>query len=507
MAYNMKKTIARNLIANIISFGINMAISFFLTPYIVENIGASANGFITLGNNIIQYISLISIALNSMASRFIMIEIKRGNTDRANVYFKSVLISNACLSAVLVVPVIPAVALLDKIINIPAEIVTDVRLLFILLIVNYAISLFSSIYSICFFTTNTLYLQSYRDVIGNVLKVAVLVLLFACLTPSVWYVGLAALVMTAFCAVFNIAYTGKLTPEFRHSTARFDFDAVRELVSAGIWNVMTRLGQILTDGLDLLICNLFIDSNTMGLLSIAKTVPLLIQSIIGIVASVFVPDFTRLYAVGDTVGLVRLLNKSIKLLALIMGIPLGLLFAFGTQFFRLWVPGEDAELLQILSVFTILPIIISGSVNTIFNIFTVTNKLKLNSIVLVASGVLNVIVVFILLNTTELGVFAVAGVSSAIIILKNILIIIPYGARCLGQKWNVFYRDILRGILATLVISGLAATLGAFVSIDSWTRFFIGSAAVAAVGTCVNIIILFNRSERHEIRDMIIKRK
>lgn len=64
-----------NLIAQVIAFGINLGISFFLTPFIVEKIGVEANGFVSLANNFVEYAQLITISINSMAGRFITIKL------------------------------------------------------------------------------------------------------------------------------------------------------------------------------------------------------------------------------------------------------------------------------------------------------------------------------------------------------------------------------------------------------------------------------------------------
>ena len=62
-------------------------ISFFLSPYITKALGVEANGFVTLANQFVGYISLITIALTSMASRFISINIFKKNYEEANRYF------------------------------------------------------------------------------------------------------------------------------------------------------------------------------------------------------------------------------------------------------------------------------------------------------------------------------------------------------------------------------------------------------------------------------------
>lgn len=48
-----------NMAAQAISFAVSLGISFFLTPYIVENIGVEANGFVGLAKNFTGYVSII----------------------------------------------------------------------------------------------------------------------------------------------------------------------------------------------------------------------------------------------------------------------------------------------------------------------------------------------------------------------------------------------------------------------------------------------------------------
>ena len=66
-----------NIISSTLSMLISSLISLVLTPYITKNIGAEAYGFVSLANNFINVASLLTIALNSKASRFVVIELYR----------------------------------------------------------------------------------------------------------------------------------------------------------------------------------------------------------------------------------------------------------------------------------------------------------------------------------------------------------------------------------------------------------------------------------------------
>ena len=198
-----KKNLIINLSASGISFIVNLGISFFLTPYITETIGVEAYGFISLGNNFINYASLVTIALNSMAGRYITIEIHRGNWDAANKYFNSVFIANIIAAVLMLFPAVLSIVYIDRIVNVPIELLNDVRLLFTFLFINLLVSIIFSTFGVATFATNKLYLQSLRNIEGTILRAVFLLGLFAFLKPAVSFLGLSASIMLLYVTSFN----------------------------------------------------------------------------------------------------------------------------------------------------------------------------------------------------------------------------------------------------------------------------------------------------------------
>lgn len=52
MMKNNNRTVALNMIANVLSFGVSLIISFFLTPYITKNVGTEAYGLVILSSGL-----------------------------------------------------------------------------------------------------------------------------------------------------------------------------------------------------------------------------------------------------------------------------------------------------------------------------------------------------------------------------------------------------------------------------------------------------------------------
>lgn len=500
---NRNKQLTINLVASILAFIINMGIGFFLTPYVIKNIGVEAYGFVSLGSQFISYVSLVTIALNSMAGRFITIEIHKENWEAANKYFNSVLLSNVIVAGFMSIPSILVVAYLDKLVDIPSDILLDVKVLFSFLFTNYLLSIIVSSYGVSTFATNKLHLKSMREIEARVLKAALLISLFVLFEPAVSYLGFTEGVVMLYIAFFNIYYTKKFLPNLKIDKARFEAKAVFELISAGIWNTVIQVGQILLQGLDLLIANIFISASVMGTLALAKTIPTLIISLVGVIAGVFVPDFTILYSKGDKKELLKSIKQSMKILGIIINIPIAILFVFGKEFFMLWVPEQNAIELHVLSVITISALIVSGPINSIYGVFTVTNRLKTNAFVLLGTGVINVAIVFMLIKTTTLGVYAIAGVSTALAFIRNLVFTAPYGAKYLGLKWSTFFPEITKSIMSFMVLIIIGYGVNYIINVNSWFTLFISASMMAIVGLLINTIIVLNRNEREFLTDVI----
>ena len=91
----------------------------------------------------------------------------------------------------------------------------------------------------------------------------------------------------------------------------------------------------------------------------------------------------------------------------------------------------------------------------LYTVNTITCKLKVPVLVSIGIGIANIMIVFILLQVTNLGVYAVAGVSSILWLFRIFLFVPTYAAWSIQIRWTTFYRPLLRGVLNVLLVGGL----------------------------------------------------
>ena len=197
-----KKQLLINIISNMLSFALQMGISFLLTPIIVEKVGDAAYGFIGLANNFVSYASILTVAVNSMASRFITFELSKGNKERANKYFSSVFIMDMILSIIIVVVSGIIIINLTFLLDIPENLVFDVKITFVLAFLNFVLSLISTVFTISTFAKNRLDLDAMRNIGANIIKALFLIVVFTFLAPKVYFITLSAVIYTFIKSYF-----------------------------------------------------------------------------------------------------------------------------------------------------------------------------------------------------------------------------------------------------------------------------------------------------------------
>ena len=495
-----------NMIANTTSFVLSLVISFFLTPYITTRVGVEAYGLIGLANSFIGYIQVFTMALNSMASRFIIIEIHKNKYDKANVYFSSVLYANTLIAIILCIPSIYLISNIH-ILNINPNLIFDAKLTFAIVAFSFAVNLIFSRYGLVLYVKNILWKGAFRTIESNLLRVGLVIAFLYYCDNSVFWIALATFISTLYPMVFNMLYSYRLLPELNANIKNFSLKAIWELISSGIWNSITKLGQILLDGLDLLLSNVFINGVMTGNVSIAKTIPMLYTSALAMISDSFTPRFLEFYAKGNIKGLLKEIQSSISILSMITGVCLSILIVYAQDFYSLWLPDLDSVLLRNITYCSVGTVLISGCIYSLYSVFSITNKLKANSLAILIAGVLSAVTTFLCLKFTNLGVYAIVGVSSLYGIIRNLAFTPVYAAKCLGKPFWTFYPVIFKNLMNIAVLIGAFSGIRYFIPIEDWSDLLVNGFIDVLVGVIITYTLVLNKDEKQKVLKFIkIKR-
>lgn len=444
-----------------------------------------------------------------MAARFITVEYVKKNYKKANLYYNSVFWGNLIVVAVLLLPATYFIVHLENMIDVSSNLIWDVKILFSFIFFNFFITTGAPNWECGTYISNRLDRQYIPNMIVAIFRCIFLFLIFAICVPHVWYVGLSASIVTVIMLAVNGYNTHKLTPELKvkiRQERECSWKVIKELVGAGIWNSISSVGNILLSGLDLIICNVMLGATQMGILSLSKLLPNYMQQLSGAIQGAFAPELTINYATGNKEAVLSDISRAMKITSIIVTVPIMVIIIMGDKFFALWVPTQDAKLLQILSILSILGYMFTSGTQILYNVFTTVNKVKTNSVAMLLSGIISTVITLFLINFTDKGIYAVAGVSTFVNLIRNMTFTVPATAKYLGFKWYQFFPQVGMTVFSSILLVVLGYLIKPYLLAESWIQFFLAVIILGIMGIIVNMVLILNKNERTYLFEIVMSK-
>ena len=495
------KQIFINILANAFAMLVSTGINFFLTPYITRAVGVEAYGFVPMASYFVSYVTIVTTAFNSMGSRFITVELQQGNRKKANEFFSTIFFMNLLLAVFCSAVFTIIVSLLTKLVNVPNELSSDVTLLFALTFLSAVFALLTNVFASSTFCKNRLDLKSIVSIAGTIVRAAVLIVLFMLFPAKVYYIGIASISLNTIEGIFNIIIQKRIMGELKICRADFRRKHIGTLFTSGVWNSVGQLSSILMTGLDLLVANILINAADSGVLSIAKIMPSLLYTCVALIVTAFGPQFVIDYAnKNDSKALLDTMDFSAKLISFVSVIPVAGFIGLGKEFFKLWVPEQNAKLLLILAILTLLGDAASYPIKAFDNIFVAGNKLKWPAIATLCCGLLNVLTMIPLLKYTNLGLYAVAGTSTVLLAIKDLLFKIPYIAKIVKVNPWYFWKYVIKYACCAGIIILISLFVKSIIPATNWLLLIIDAVIVGLISCGVNYFVIFNKHDKKLVK-------
>ena len=482
---------------------INTFITLLLVPVISRTLGNDAYGFVTLGKSIAQYATMITAALNSFAARYIVVSYHREDYSEANTYFSSTVYGDLILGTGLFAVALVGICFLEKLLVIPADLVTDVKLLFLFVFLNFWLVTVTTAFSASAHIKNRLHIVGVFKALAYVCEAAILIICFRFFPPHVFYVGLGLAAASLILAVTNVGICRRYTPELKVEKRWFSWGAIRKLVVDGVWTSLNSLGDTLNSGLDLLVCNLMLTPTAMGQLAISKTFYSMFSSVFLLVGQAFEPMYLKSYAEDDTRTLMKDFRVAMKLSGMLSNIVFAGFVALGMAFYKLWIPGEDIAVIYTLTVINNMVTIPGGPMQPLYYIYTLTLKKKVPTFITIGGGLLNVVGMYLLIRYTGLGVYAVVWTTVIIMMLINFITNPLYMAYVLDQPWWTFYPAILRNLVSCGVLVVVFKAQSRLYTPTSWLTLILSAVVLAVVGGVLHMLIVCSREDWKLLREKV----
>ncbi len=486
---------------------LNALITLILTPVITRRVGTDAYGFVSLAKNVVAYAVIITSVLNSFAARYIVIAYHNQDRHEANVYFSSTVIGDFALGTGLLMIGITGVLFLEKLLNIEPALVGDVKLLFLLIFLNFWFTTVSGTFSVAGHIKNKLDAVGAFKLLSYVCEAATLILCYWLLPPRVHYVGLGMIVTSLVVTAGNIRICRRYTPDLRVRRRDFSWQAIKRLVVDGVWTSLNSLGDNLNHGLDLLVCNLMLTPLLMGQLALSKTFYSIFGGMFLLISTSFEPLYLKSYADGNRDELLDELKLAMKLSGLLSNLFFAGFVALGMSFYRLWIPHEDIALIYSLTVINNMTTIPGGPMQPLYYIYVLTLKKKIPTIVTICGGLLNVAAMYVLIRFTGLGVYAVVWTTAVVMAIINFGTNPLYMAHALKLPWYTFYPNIIRNVISCGLMVVAFQGLMKLYTPTTWPGLGLGVCMLALAGIPLHLLVVFQKKDWKQAVSVLKRRR
>lgn len=449
---NQNKQIGKTIIISGFGAFLTYAINFVLTPYITSTIGIDAYGFVSIAKTVTSYADIAMTALTSFIVRYISVSYHEANFKDANEYYSSSVYACFVFSMILFLMASIISIRLECILVIPNALIKPVKILFLVIFFNFVVTTMNVPLGVYAYIQNRLDITGMIKIFGSLLEVLVLYFLFQLFPTKLWYVGLGSLSASFVAMVCNALAIKKYTPKLIYKRDNVSFLKIRNLVKNGVWNSLNSIGNVLNSGLDLLVSNLMLSGTATGQIAVSKTIGTMFQTLFIVVSQSFQPQMLKSYATGKIEDFLSSLKKAMIVCGWFANVAFAGFVTLGTLYFKLWLPEEDTYILYYLTVLTVISFVTEGVLQPVYYISTLTVKNKIPCWITIIGGLCNVFGMYILIQNTKLGVYAVAVTTAVVMITINLIFNPLYAAWCLKIKSREIYTILVRDLISCVIM-------------------------------------------------------
>jgi len=484
---------------------LNTALMLWYVPFLVNHLGVAAYGMIALANSLVMYGALVGTSLNVSITRFLAIDLNQGHDASANRTFNTALGLSIIACSALSVPVAILTYFLPVLFNVPIGLERATQFLFASVCAAFIVTILSSNFGVASVIKHRFDFRNIVSSLTMLTRVGVIALCFTVWPATLWQVAAAFVISALIGFAGDVVVWRRLTPELHFNHRSIDRHRFRALADLGGWSAVNQTGALLLMQVDVLIVNAMFGAEMTGLYGAVLLFPAMIHTLTEAAVTVLSPAIMARYAVGDVEGMRRIARHSVKLLAVALALPVGLLCGFAGPLLHLWLGPEFAQL-DVLLILLVGHLAVNLAIRPLFYVATAYNQVKVQGLVTLVLGFVNIGLAIALARWSGWGIAGIAMAAAIVWTIKNCLFLSGYCAVLLRLPWWSFCVPLAAGALGTLAI-GLT---GRFISQlwwpTNWSTLGAMAATVAIFYSIIAYYVSLNRSDRDLLWSILDRR-
>ncbi len=460
------------------TYAINVAILFFLSPFIVHTLGVGAYGVWIVLMSIGGHLGSADLGARPAIVYYIARLHALDDHEAVNRYVNSALLTFATGATLTILLGALLLPFIGDWFSIPAEFGTSAQVALVLVVLSIAATLPLHAFSAALVACQKFGILSKIELVSTAVRAAAIV---AVLKAGYGIVGMAWVHLAMALADISLKalFAFRLFPWLRFSPRSGRWLEVRGLLRYGGLNVLVVWANRLMFGMDAFVIGGALGVTAVGFFSIGSRLPEQLRVMVDTIASVLTPAVGEMDARGESNAVSRLIADSARTLVLATGPVLVFATIFGAPFLRIWMGEAYAR--DSAPVLTIVTVAAAAHIAAypFVAMHRGTNRMGSLAVCSLIEGIANLGLSLLLVH--RLGISGVAlGTAIPAVIIR--VLVVPWW---FGRQYGVSLWRLLRSIWMLPGVCGVVAWVLLAHVVPSSAIGHWGDLALAAGATAV----------------------
>ncbi len=347
------KRFALNVMMNWIAMAVGMVVPFFLTPFVVRHLGATAYGIWILAVSTVSYLNLLDLGLRSAVIRFVSKAKAQDLPDEARSAIGAALWFRLIIAGAIAVLSIALSFAFPHLFNIPRDMQHAGQITVLLCALGVGITLVSGVFGAVLAAINRFDVLSSVTMAQTVARALGVFLILrsghGLITLAYW-----ELTIVFFSGLLTCAVALKVFPVCRVRIKRPEMKTLKLIWSYSFTTFVFIIAVQIIVNTDLLVVGYFLSVGMVTSYTIGSSLVNYASQVVGALSTTFTPLASGLEASGRSGDLQRLLLRGTQA-TLALALPISItLFLRGKTFIGLWMGPQYSHIsgtvLQILMI-------------------------------------------------------------------------------------------------------------------------------------------------------------
>lgn len=488
------------VIISYLTLAFNILIGLVYTPFMISKLGDGQYGIYSLANSLISFVTLLDLGFGQTLVRYISKARATGDTEeehKLNGFFLKMYLGIAGVALMIgygIVVLYPRLAANAF----DGEEIRLFRIVFLILLVNVAVSFPMSVFSATLNAYEKFFLLKLANFIITVFKYLVMffLLIFGYELVAIAVVVLiSSLIMQCIYVIYAIKKIG-----IQFSFSKIETNLTNEILHFTFYIFLNLIIDFLYSNTDKLILGVVAGTVSVSVYSIGIYFSQYFSELSTAMSGVFLPKIMGLYQKRKRNEISNLFNQVGRLQMTLLFLVLGGYVCLGREFINLWV-GSTYRDSYLIGIIIMLPSIVPLTQNIGISIIRAMNIHKYRSYMYIVIAIVNV-VISVPLAMKYGGIGSAIGTCIATFLGQIFFMNWFYARKVqinIREYWNNFMRFLVMTALIVIVVLGVKM----FIPVNSWGFFIVLVVLFTIIYFVIYWLVVANQYEKELILSII----